>query len=191
MSEKSIYDVINIDDIKIENRIRTEAGNIQELADDIKENGLLQPPMVTPDYKLLAGYRRYCAVKLLGQNEIEVRILKPRDALHELKIEIAENEVRKDFTFSERVRYGKLLKEQYTEASKEVQTQNLPNVPNAKILTLGRVGQKVAQETSFGSHEQFRKAEYIYDNADDEMIKALDEKRLSINKAFTMIPCGL
>ena len=41
--------LINIEDVKITDRIRKDFGDIQELADDIKENGLINPPVVTPD----------------------------------------------------------------------------------------------------------------------------------------------
>lgn len=56
----------NIDDIKIGNRIHKDFGDIEELAGDIEQNGLINPPVVTPDLVLIAGERRLRALKHLG-----------------------------------------------------------------------------------------------------------------------------
>lgn len=48
--------LIEIEKIKVTDRIRKDFGNIQELADDIKKYGLINPPVITPDtYDLIAG----------------------------------------------------------------------------------------------------------------------------------------
>ena len=54
--------LIDISKIKVAERIRKDFGNIKELADDIKENGLINPPVVTPDFELIAGERRLRAL---------------------------------------------------------------------------------------------------------------------------------
>ena len=89
--------MIEIDLIKVNDRIRKDFGNIDQLAQDIKENGLINPILVTPNYELIAGERRYRAIKSLGWKTIEVRVMSVRDALHKLKLEISENEYRKDW----------------------------------------------------------------------------------------------
>lgn len=48
----------------------------------------------------------------------------------------------------------------------------------------GRVRDKIAKDLNIGSGETFRKSQYIYNNASEEMIKQLDEGQLSINKAY-------
>ena len=96
--------LIEIEKIKIKDRIRKDFGNIQELADDIKENGLINPPVITPDtYELITGERRIRAMKLLGYEQIEVRPMAVKDAEHQLNLEISENEARKDFSKAERI----------------------------------------------------------------------------------------
>lgn len=102
--------LIDIETIKIKDRIRKDFGNIQELADDISENGLINPPVITPDtYELIAGERRIRAMKLLGYRQIEVRPMAVKDAEHQLNLEISENETRKDFSKSERINYARRL----------------------------------------------------------------------------------
>ena len=101
--------IIGIDQIKIDDRVRKDYGNLQELADDIHINGLINPPVINRDNRLLTGERRIRACKLLGWKVIEVRQMDTRDAEHELNVEISENDVRKEFTKSERVDYMKRL----------------------------------------------------------------------------------
>jgi ParB/RepB/Spo0J family partition protein len=52
----------------------TEDG-IRQLAADIEKHGLLHPPVVTKGKKLVAGMGRILAAKLLGWEEIEVRVI--------------------------------------------------------------------------------------------------------------------
>ncbi|MBQ1288937.1 MAG: ParB/RepB/Spo0J family partition protein, partial [Erysipelotrichaceae bacterium] len=55
---------------------------LQELADSIKENGLLQPIVVRRSgegYELIAGERRYRAHELLGYPTIEAIVLEKND----------------------------------------------------------------------------------------------------------------
>ena len=49
---------IRIDDIKVNDRIRQDYGDIQALAEDIEKNGLIQPPVISEDHVLIAGGRR-------------------------------------------------------------------------------------------------------------------------------------
>lgn len=111
--------LIDISKIKVAERIRKDFGNIKELADDIKENGLINPPVVTPDFELIAGERRLRAMKYLGYEQVEVRVMTAKDALHQLKLEISENENRKDFNFTEKMEWVEKLKKEYSRIAKE------------------------------------------------------------------------
>lgn len=106
-------------------------------------------------------------MKHLGYQQLEVRVMTVKDALHQLKLEISENENRKDFSFSEK------LKEEYGKIA-ELNSTSGKHLPEG----IGRVRDKVAADIDIGSGEQYRKAEYIYQNADEEMIKQLDEGKL-------------
>lgn len=175
--------VIDINKIIVNDRIRKDFGNIQELADDIQENGLITPPVINKNYELLAGERRLRACKLLGWPQIEVRMMDTRDAEHELNIEISENEVRKEFSKSERAEYMRRLfriEEAKAKERMENPTQNSSE---------GETRQIVASQ--FGiSHDTLRKELAIADNkemfSEDEFAE-WDEGRLSTNKAFQML----
>lgn len=109
-----------------------------------------------------------------------------KDALHQLKLEISENENRKDFSFSEKMQWAEKLKDEYSKIAKSNQgTRSDLNIS----LTLDeglRTDKAVAKDLDMGK-DTYRKAEYIYQNADEEMIKQLDEGKLSINKAYTTL----
>lgn len=101
--------LIDIEKIVIKDRIRKDFGDIQELADDIQANGLINPPVITPGtYELITGERRIRAMKLLGYKQIEVRPMTVKDAEHQLNLEISENETRKDFSKAERIDYASI-----------------------------------------------------------------------------------
>ena len=101
--------LINIDRVNINNRIRKDYGNITELAQSIERLGLMNPPVVDPEFNLIAGERRLKACKELGMNQIEVNVMVIEDYEKALMMEIEENENRKEFTFSERMNYAKLI----------------------------------------------------------------------------------
>lgn len=179
--------LIEITKVKVSERIRKDFGNIQELADDIKENGLINPPVVTPDFELIAGERRLRACKHLGYDQIEVRVMTVKDALHQLKLEISENENRKDFSFTEKMEWAERLKEEYSKIARENSQSNLIQNTDSQSLdtrTIGRTNELVAQDIGIGGKETFRKAEYIYKNADEDVIQQLNEEKISIHKAW-------
>ncbi len=67
-----------------------EDSNLRELAESIKEYGVIQPLIVTPKkdgkYSLIAGERRWRASQIAGLNEVPVVI---RDSKEQEKLEIA------------------------------------------------------------------------------------------------------
>ena len=170
---------VAVKDIVIQDRIRSDYGNIDELAKDIAEHGLICPIAITPDNRLIAGERRLKAVQSLGWETVEANIMSVEDEAALLECEIAENEDRKDFTFSERMRYAERLKPVY----REIAQQNSAEGTTVKHLTVGRTGEVVAEKVGLGSYGQLWKAEKIIESAPEEMIRQLDEGQLSINAA--------
>lgn len=86
--------------ITVGERHRKEMGDLQGLAESIRRLGLLQPLCITPLGELIAGERRLRAVKLLGWQEVPVRVV---DLAGLVRGEMAENFTRKSFTPSEAV----------------------------------------------------------------------------------------
>jgi len=183
--------LVNIEKIKIIDRTRKDLGNIKELAESIKEIGLLQFPVVTEEFVLVAGERRLAACKLLDWQQLNVNVVKFEDYLCQLKAERDENTTRKDFTFSEMVELGKKIEAVEYERSKQVSLSNLKQFQNmgtecqnSDTRKDGRINGKIAQDVGFGSHDTYHRAKFIAEHADSEVIRQLDEKQISINKAY-------
>ena len=92
---------MKINEVKInEGRRVTDQNKIKELADSIKELGLLNPITVNEDGTLIAGMHRLEACKLLGYEEIKVNKINLNALLAELA-EIDENLVRNELHWLE------------------------------------------------------------------------------------------
>jgi ParB family chromosome partitioning protein len=117
---------VEMEKIVVDDRIRKDYGNLQELADNISENTLMNPPVVMPNgdgtYTLIAGERRLRAMRdILGYMQTEVNVVTPRDAEQMLLMEISENECRKEFTMTERLDYAAKIKAVESAKAKERQ----------------------------------------------------------------------
>lgn len=187
--------LIDITKIKTENRIRKDFGNIQELADDIEQNGLINPPVVIAEadgtFTLLAGERRLRAMKSLGYRQVEVRTWGSLTDEQKLNIEISENEVRKDFSKAERVEYARRLEKiESVKARERMAVNSKDGTPNLAEDKKGEASQIVAEKLGIGGKETYRKEKYIVDNADTltpEDFADWDEGKLSTNKAYLKI----
>jgi ParB family chromosome partitioning protein len=179
--ERRINLLLSIDKIIVSDRIRKDFGDVEELAADIKQNGLINAIAVTSDYRLIAGERRLRAHMFLGLKEIAVRVLDATDAEHQLRLEISENEHRKEFTFSERVDWARRLEEVERIKVKERMAGSKETFPEQS----GQVRDIVAEQTGFGSGKQYDKAKFIMENATPEIVQQLDSGLISTHKAFT------
>lgn len=171
--------LLDINQIKVSDRIRKDFGDIEELAKDIEQNGLINPIVVTPDYQLIAGERRLRAHQHLKREQVPVRVMEISDYEHQLRIEISENEHRKEFTFSERIEWAKRLEEVERIKAKERMSSGKETFPEG-----GQVRDIVAEQAGFGSGRQYDKAKFIAENATPEIIQQLDEGLISTHKAF-------
>lgn len=80
-----------------------EVAAIRSLAESIRSEGLLQPPVVTEDLELAAGFRRLAAMELLGWPECEVRVVPgPLTETKKRIIRLTENLQRADLTAPEK-----------------------------------------------------------------------------------------
>jgi len=176
--------LVDINQIKVVDRARKDLGDLQELADSIKEIGLLQPPVITKEYVLVAGERRIRACQSLGLKQIEVRIVEFEDYLQQFKAERAENAHRKNFTFTEMMELSnkiELIEKERAKQRQGARNDILQNFAGSKAA--GNSRDEVAEQIGFGSGEQYRKAKFIAEHAEPEIIQQLNEEKISINKA--------
>ncbi len=94
-----------------------DSDSLNELADSIRENGVIQPIMVRPlpnglTYQIVAGERRWRASKIAGLTEVPV-IVRDVDDAEMNKIAMIENVQREDLDPVEEARGYKRLNEEF------------------------------------------------------------------------------
>lgn len=173
---------VAIEHVVVQDRFRKDFGDLDGLAASIKELGLLQPIGIDAGYRLVFGERRLRACKLLGHTEIKVRFVN-LDSL--LKGELAENEFRKDFTYSERVAIGAAIEaelkgrlgvNQHSEGK-----ENFPDPPQGQTRDL------VAKATGFGNGKTYEQAKKVVQEAAPELVDAMDRGEASVSAAAALL----
>lgn len=146
MSEKS--NRLSLDAIIIGKRHRHALGDIASLAKSIEQVGLLQPLVVTPDNKLVAGQRRLEAVRELKWPDVPVHIVETvDDALKLLQAERDENTCRKDLTPGEAVTIGKELEKLERKGAGERRAQAPGKPQGTKKVSSGNLPEETKGET--------------------------------------------
>ncbi|TCO64202.1 ParB/RepB/Spo0J family partition protein [Caldanaerobacter subterraneus] len=96
--------------------------SLRELADSIKEHGIVQPLVVRRQgtgYQLVAGERRWRAAKIAGLKEVPV-IIRDLDDLQVMEIALIENLQREDLNPIEEAKAYKTLMEQFNLTQEEI-----------------------------------------------------------------------
>lgn len=97
-------------------------GAIAELADSIRQHGLIQPIVVRPysaGYQIVAGERRWRACRMLGMSEVPV-IIKEFDDAQTAQIALIENIQREDLNPVEEAMAYKSLMDDYNMTQEEL-----------------------------------------------------------------------
>lgn len=182
---------LNIEDIVVDDRIRQTVGNIDELALDLRVNGQIVPITVRVandgTYHLVAGYRRITAMRLNGEKTIEAFVIPEDDEETLLRMEISENEVREDFTKSERASYMRKLLELEQKKAKERQNLGLKSDEG------GRADEETAKQFGIGKDTMRKELQIVEhkDEIDPEIFKNWDDGKLSTNKIYTELKAKL
>jgi len=118
-----------IADIRIGKRIRKTYGDLDALAESIRDRGLLQPVGIRPDGSLVCGERRIRAFKILKRTEIPVHVCEGLDdELRYLEAERDENSCRQRLTPPEAREQQERLEPLYAKLAKAEQ-QKSPGRP--------------------------------------------------------------
>lgn len=132
---------------------------LQELADSIKEYGVLQPLLVQKEndyYKIIAGERRWRAAKKAGLKEIPV-IIKDYTPQQMVETSLIENIQRKDLNpIEEAMAYKRLIEEFHLtqeELSKRLSKSRVAVTNSMRLLKLdGRVQEMLIENRITGGH---------------------------------------
>ncbi|MEH3109028.1 MAG: ParB N-terminal domain-containing protein [Agrobacterium cavarae] len=180
---------VNINDIVVKDRYRKDKGDIEGLMKNISELGLLQPIGITKDNVLVFGERRLTACFALGWSEIDARVV---DVPSIVEGEFSENELRKQFTPSERVAIAEAVervigRRQGTRTDivslqeKRSERQLVANRPQVPPSTKTR--DTVANIAGFKNAKQMERAAKVVGDGAPELIAALDKGEVAYSKA--------
>lgn len=181
---------VNIADIKVTDRIRGEVKDedLEPLMESIKADGLLQPIVINQDNKLIAGFRRYTCCKLLGHDTILAQKVHTTDELHEIALELRENIIREDFTFSERMKAADKIELIVAETGKKrmagEKTSSLAVYGLSPNESQGKTRDIMAKILGLGSGKTYEQARSVWKAENNKnYISKLDANKISINRA--------
>lgn len=185
---------LRIEDIIVDERIRTSLGDIDSLAKDMKVNGQIVPITVriADDgmYHLVAGFRRMKAMQMNGEEMIEAYAIVEDDEEMLLLKEISENEIRETFTRTERMSYIRRLDEIEGKKAKQRMSDGGKGVQNsAQVKSRDAVAEQVGI-----SHDTISKEKKIIEHKEDippQDFADWDEGKLSTNKVYTALKAKL
>lgn len=121
--------ILKISEVHIGQRVRDEYGDMESLANSIKEHGLLHPIVVDSNYNLIAGCRRLLACERIGLKEIEAKVLADISEKELRVLELEENIRRKDLTDLEKsknlVELAEIKEQEILERTEKITTEVL------------------------------------------------------------------
>lgn len=186
---------LRIEDIIVDERIRTSLGDIDSLAKDMKVNGQIVPITVRiaddGQYHLVAGFRRMKAMQMNGEETIEAYAIVEDDEEMLLLKEISENEIRETFTRTERMSYIRRLDEIEGKKAKQRMSDGGKGVENSPQV--GKARDAVAEQVGISSNTIAREKKIIEHKEDipPQDFADWDEGKLSTNKVYTALKAKL
>lgn len=167
--------LIDINLITVSDRIRSDVGDIESLARSMKKLGQLQPIGIDSDSRLVFGERRVRAAKSIGWTHIDAVSI-DCDCL---SAEHDENEMRKQFTVTERLAIAQRIAERIQGRHGGDRKSSVEN----STLEKGRSDEIAASGAGFGSKDTYRAAQMVADKGMPELVLAMDEGKVSIHAA--------
>lgn len=157
-------DIVRVDAIRVEDRARADYRNIDSLAGSIETLGLLHPPVVTPDLRLVAGGRRLEAVKALGWDRVPVTVADNlTEAAALLQAESDENAEREPLTLSEAAALAKRIEDVLKPLAIERMEAGAKFAQGPQPKT-----REVAAKAAGVSHETIRKVRHVEEVVESE-----------------------
>lgn len=148
---------------------------LQELAESIRENGILQPIVVRRSgsgYELVAGERRLRASRILGLKEIPA-LVRDIDDENTLKLALLENLQREDLNPLEKAAGFKALKEELGVSTAEIaRTLGKGRSTIANTIRLLKLPEEVKEMINRGSMTEGHARAILAIEGDSEKVKA-------------------
>ena len=200
VSRETMLPLIKIEPNRVQPRTRFDEDSLQELAESIKQYGVIEPLVVQKrenHYEIIAGERRWRAAKIAGLKEVPV-VVKEYSENEIFTIALIENIQREDLNpIEEAMAYQKLIREfklKQDEVAEKVSKSRTAITNSMRLLKLDqRVQQMLIDEMISEGHgrallpitdpeEQFTLAMKIFDEKlsgrdTEKLIKKLQDKQ--------------
>ena len=200
VSRETLLPIIKIEPNRAQPRTRFDEDALQELADSIKQYGIIEPIVVQKrenHYEIIAGERRWRAARIAGLKEVPV-VIKEYAEDEIFTIALIENIQREDLNpIEEAVAYQKLIQElklKQDEVAEKVSKSRTAITNSMRLLKLDqRVQQMLIDEMISEGHgrallpitdpeEQFTLAMKVFDEKlsvreTEKLIKKLQEEK--------------
>jgi len=129
---------VKLDSIICDDRHRSVFGDLETLAESIKNKGVIQPVTVAPDLRLLAGERRVRAAKAAGLEEIPALVREIDGEIDAREIELFENVHRKNFEWFEEVAIIRDIDRLYKEKEQDWSGRKTAQLLEKGVATVAR-----------------------------------------------------
>ncbi len=151
---------------ELHDRPENELGNIEDLANNIKQIGQLQPCVVRPHpnkdsmYELIIGERRWRAVMLLGLKlKVEIKDFTDKQAILS---QAAENDRRKNLSdYAKGVHFAKLIEKGFIKQKDLISELGKSKQYVSALLSFSKIPQAILEEIDDMSQISARTAEKI------------------------------
>lgn len=193
VSRETFIKLSKIEPSEEQPRKKFDEESLQELADSIKEYGILQPLLVKKNgdmYRIIAGERRWRAAKIAGLKEIPV-IIREYDRQQSVEIALIENVQRADLNpIEEAFAYQQLMQEfglKQEEIASRVGKNRATITNSIRLLKLAEPVQKLLIDGAISSGHA--RALLGIDDAkkQDEVAKSIVEKGLSVREVEKLV----
>ena len=193
--EKEVL-ILNIDDVlpnRFQPRIKFKEENINELAESIKEHGVIQPIVVrkiSDKYEIIAGERRYKAATLVGMKKVPCIVMNLNDN-ESAEVAVIENIQRKEMTSLEEAKsFKKILDKGYLtqdELAKRMGKSQSSIANKLRLLNLDELVQDAILNGKIS--ERHARSILKLDNKEDQrkVLSEIIEKRLTVRQTDDLI----
>ena len=171
---------VPIKKIQFDSRYRKDEGDIDSLAANISQIGLLHPIGVDEYYTLIYGMRRLHACTILGWKTIPCNVVSIKSLLTG---EYSENEFRKQLTPSEKDAIGKALAREDEKFRKQQGKRTDRLVDDGPQVAGEKTRSRIAKAAGFASDHSMRDARTVVSRGAPEVIQAMDSGEVSISAA--------
>lgn len=192
MNEEKKIHILKMEDVlpnRFQPRIKFDDTAIHELAQSIKEHGVIQPIVVRPlkdKYEIIAGERRYKASMMVGKQTIPAIITDLNDK-ESAEVALIENVQRQNLTpIEEAISYRKILDMGYLTQEQLAEKLGKSQSSIANKLRLLNLHEEVQEALLEGSiSERHARSLLKLDSMEDQknMLGKIIKERLTVRKA--------